>query len=71
MSLKGAMGGLMGQVGRMFGAGGDEDPTEQVRVGGRGEVGRMFGAGGDEDHMEQMCGEGEKCSEAGRASCCD
>ena len=31
MSLKGAMGGLMGQVGRMFG-GGDEDPTEQVII---------------------------------------
>jgi hypothetical protein len=32
MSLKGAMGGLMGQVGRMFG-GGNEDPTEQVSRG--------------------------------------
>ena len=33
MSLKGVMGGMMGQVGRMFG-GGDEDPTEQVGVDG-------------------------------------
>ena len=31
MSLKGAMGGIMGQVGRMFGGGEGEDPTEQVR----------------------------------------
>lgn len=36
MSLKGAMGGLMGQVGRMFGGGEGEDPTEQV--GGKGIV---------------------------------
>ena len=45
MSLKGAMGGLMGQVGRMFGAGGDEDPTEQVRMGERTKWSRCVGRG--------------------------
>ena len=39
MSLKGAMGGMMGQVGRMFG-GGDEDPTELVGVDGAVRCGR-------------------------------
>ena len=50
MSLKGAVGGLMGQVGRMFGAGGDEDPTEQA-YGEGGGGGRVFGMGRDEDSV--------------------
>ena len=41
VSLKGAMGGMMGQVSRMFGMSGDENVADQVRGsasgGGEGE----------------------------------